>query len=309
MRDVDDEVRPDARSSDSHLGVDNELAGSMPLREPPAEVIRNAGGHGVLHSRLAMYFLRVVTLVVIFASWQLCADHGIVNKAFTSRPSDVWTAFWHNVAVNRSFWPLARVTLYETVVGYVAAVVIGVLVGILFYEVPLVERIGRPFMNAINSAPRLALAPLFVFWFGLGSLSQFVLVFSMVFFIILFNTYAGLGSCSRDYLQLARSLGVSRVRTFWSFTLRAAIPTIFAGLQLGLIFGLLAAVAGEMFNGSGGLGYELQFAMTTYRTETFFAALLFLILISVLISGLMRLLEMRLLRWQRAEYRGLRRQI
>ena len=131
------------------------------------------------------------------------------------------------------------------------------------------------------------------------------LVVSIVFFIILINTYAGLQSTHRDMLVLAQTLGAGRLKTLWTFVIPSAVPTIFAGLQLGLTYALLSAVVGEMLTGGDGLGAQLALDLAAYRTADFFAELLMLAVVATVLSSAMQMLEAYLLRWRQYELRGL----
>lgn len=242
-------------------------------------------------------------LAVLLAAWQAVAEFGVVPEIFISKPTAIVASLWINLLYGHMLLDLA-VTVYETLIGFFFSAALGMLVGVVLYQAPRVNLVVRPFLTGLNNLPRLALAPLFVLWFGLDTSSRVALVFSVVFFIIVFNTYAGLQNASRDHLLLARTLGASRVQLFTKFILPSAVPTIFAGLQLGLTYSFLTAVVGEMLSGAVGLGAQLQITLATYRTDDFFAALLLLAIVATALSGLMRLIESRLLHWQQFEQGG-----
>lgn len=264
-----------------------------------------AGRKRRLHQRRGLVTaLQLAVVAALLASWELSVELGLAKELFVSKPTAVGAALVANVTSD-DFGHHLAVTLYETLGGFVIAAVAGVLVGLFFYRVPLFEAVLRPFLTAFNNLPRLALAPLFVLWFGLGSTSRIVLVVSVSFFMVLFSTYAGLQNANRDHLLLAKTLGAGQFTLFRRFVLPSAVPPIFAGLQLGLTYAFLAAVVGEMLTGSTGLGAQLQIALSAFRTDDFFAVLLFLVIIATMLSGFMRLLERRILRWRRYEMRGL----
>ncbi|WEX12059.1 ABC transporter permease [Chelativorans sp. AA-79] len=242
-------------------------------------------------------------LLVLLAAWQAIAEFGVVPEIFISKPTSILVSLWNNVVFGRMLLDLV-VTVYETLVGFFISSAVGMVVGVILYQAPRVNLVVRPFLTGLNNLPRLALAPLFVLWFGLDTSSRVALVFSVVFFIIVFNTYAGLQNAIRDHLLLARTLGASRFQLFVKFILPSAVPTIFAGLQLGLTYSFLTAVVGEMLSGAVGLGAQLQITLATYRTADFFAALLLLAIVATVLSGLMRLAERRLLRWRQFEQGG-----
>jgi NitT/TauT family transport system permease protein len=252
---------------------------------------------------VAVRVLQFLVIVALFGSWQLLAATKVLNPSFVSEPSEFFPSFWHGV-VSGSLLSLMGATLYATFVGFAAAAILGLVAGYLFAEFKVLDMVARPFMTGFNSVPRIALAPLFVLWFGLGSLSVIVLIVSLSFFIVSFNTYAGLQSCSRDHLLLARTLGAGRFVRFTKFVLPSATPAIFAGLQLALTYAFLGAVVGEMLQGSQGLGGYLALQMGTFETTGFFGGLTLLIIVALIVAGVVRGVEKYLLRWKAYELRG-----
>lgn len=246
--------------------------------------------------------LRALLLVVITGGWELAARMEWVDPVFTSRPTQIFHAFL--TTLSGDLIPALRVTLFETLVGFAMASLVGFLLGCALYQFRVFDRVVQPFLTAFNSLPRIALAPLFVLWFGLGAASRIALVFSLVVFIVISNTYAGLHQGDRDYLMLGRQLGARGLTKFRFFVLPAAVPTLFAGLQLGLVYAFLGAVAGEMLSGSGGVGASLSTALASFHTDVFMANLVALVVVTVAFGALMKLVERRLLRWQRHELRG-----
>jgi NitT/TauT family transport system permease protein len=196
-------------------------------------------------------------------------------------------------------------TLTETVIGFAIASVAGLLVAIAFYFWPLAERVFRPYMIAANNMPRLALTSLFVLWLGVGTWSHIVLVITMVFFVVLMNSYVGFTSTSRDNLILAKVLGASRIQLFTRFLLPGAVPGIFVGLQLGLTYSFMGAVIGEIITGGTGLGALISTYQATFDTAKVFADLLLMAIVATILSTLIRAVEVRLLGWRRHELRGL----
>lgn len=251
-----------------------------------------------------MWPLQVAVLILLVAVWEIVVEAGVMQELYVSKPSAIAAAFRDGVVSGALLTDL-KVTLYETVVGFALATVTGIAVGLVLSQLPLLNAVFRPFFTAFNNLPRLALAPLFVLWFGLGSASKIVLVVSLCFFIVMFNTYAGLQNANRDHLLLAKTLGARRMTLFRKFVLPSAVPTIFAGLQLALTYAFLSAVVGEMLSGSTGLGASMQLALTSYRTADFFAALILLVIVATTFSGIMRIIERKQLHWKSYEMQGL----
>lgn len=249
------------------------------------------------------YVAQLTAVVILFGSWELVAQVKVLNPNFVSEPSQFFPAFWDGIS-HGQLLSLMGTTLYATLVGFALAAILGLIMGFVMAEFNAVDVVARPLMNAFNSLPRVALAPLFVLWFGLGGTAAVALVVSLGFFIVAFSTYAGLQSASRDLLLLSRTLGASRWTRFWKFILPAAAPSIFAGLQLNLTYAFLGSVVAEMLTGSQGIGGYLAETLNTFQTTNFFGALVLLALIAVVLGGAMRWLERYWLRWRTFELAG-----
>jgi NitT/TauT family transport system permease protein len=253
--------------------------------------------------RALVLTVQVVFIVVVVAAWQLSARQGWVDRLFTSDPSDIVTKFW--TALNAGgLWGALGTTLYETLVGFAVAVALGTLTGVALYLSPVLRSAAQPFIAAANSLPRLALAPLFVIWFGVGSMPHIILVITVVYFIIVINTSAALQNCSRDHLLLAKTLGVSKYQLFTKFMIPSAAPTLFAGYQLGMSYAFLSAVIAEIITGGSGLGADISVYQTQYNTTYLFDDLILMCIVASLLSGLMTLAERRVLAWRQLEFRG-----
>jgi NitT/TauT family transport system permease protein len=144
-----------------------------------------------------------------------------------------------------------------------------------------------------------------VLWLGVGTWAHVALIVTMVFFVVLLNTYSGFASCDRDYLLLAKVLGASRRKLFGSFLFPQAIPAIFVGLQLGLTYSFMGAVIGEIITGGSGLGALISTYASTYDSAGIFADLLVIAIVATALSALIKVIESRLLGWRRHELRGL----
>ena len=171
-------------------------------------------------------------------------------------------------------------------------------VGLAFVRWPSLERFAEPYFSALNVMPRIALAPLFILWFGLGLGSKIAVGFSLTFFIVLSATVAGIRGVSPDHVTLCRTLGARATTTFFQVTLPGAVPVIFSGLRLGLIYALLGVIGAEIIASEKGLGQWLAYLSSTFDVNGVMALLLVLALLGVAIVRLMTWLEKRLLHWQ-----------
>ncbi len=246
---------------------------------------------------LSVWVWRIAVIVVLLGIWQYAADAGWVNKFFISSPSDVG-AFLFNNLYKAAFWADVWITVQETLWGFAIAGILGVLVAFVLVQSKLLRDVLDPILNFLNSLPRVAFAPLFVAFFGLGMMSKIVLAFSLCFFIVLNGALTGLGSIDPDLRLLTRQLGANRVQYFVKLVVPNALPSIFAALRLSLIYGFLAVVVGEMIGSNRGLGQQIAYYSGVLRTDAVFALLFVLGVIATVAVELLRKIESYLLRWQ-----------
>jgi len=245
-----------------------------------------------------MWLARIVALLAFGAVWELTARLGLINPLFIGNPSGILAFFFKGLFVTQELVVHLLWTLAGTLAAFVLGSVTGILVGLLFVAYPKVEQFIDPIFAGLNALPRIALAPLFLLWFGLGISSKIALGFSLTFFIVLSSTVAGARSVNSDHLMLADTLGASSTQIFRRITLPSAVPTVFSGLRLGLIYALLGVIAGEIIAAQHGLGQSLTFLAGTFQINGVFAVLLLLALLGMSLTWIMTAVEARLLRWR-----------
>lgn len=231
------------------------------------------------------------------AIWELLARMGQINILFFSYPSMICKALLEGIKGDMITNDV-RYTVIAAFVGFLFATIAGVIVAFALSQLPYCARLLRPFFTGLNSLPRVALAPLFILWFGIGLTSHIVMAASLTFFVVFANTTAGIESIDQDHLLLSRLQGATRWQTFWLFVVPSALPSLFVGLELGFIFAMLGTVSGEMIAGEHGLGVRLQRDAGIFNTAGYFATLFVLIVISSILIMMFHFLKSYFLRWQ-----------
>ena len=238
-----------------------------------------------------------VFIAALIGLGELAAVQRWIDPTFFGQPTGVARFLWNHLGTAKLWgdlgWTMAGV-LISFVLGSVAAFA----VGLMFVRWPALERFADPYFNALNVMPRIALAPLFILWFGLGLGSKVAVGCSLTFFIVLSATVAGIRGVSQDHVTLCRTLGARASTTFFQVTLPSAVPVIFSGLRLGLIYALLGVIGAEIIASERGLGQWLAYLGATFDINGVMALLLLLALLGVAIVRLMTWLEKRLLHWQ-----------
>jgi NitT/TauT family transport system permease protein len=255
-----------------------------------AMIIRSARAQ-----RLIGHTLFIVLFIVI---WEQAAARGLLEPTFFGRPSGIASYLWKGFVTEGRLWIELSYTLLSTGISFLGGSLCAIAVGLVFMEFPRVHRAAEPYFTLLNAMPRIALAPLFLLWFGLGIGSKIAVGFSLTFFIVLSATVAGIRSVDPDQFALSRALGATPSQIFFKVTLPSAVPTIFSGIRLGLIFALLGVVGAELIAAEHGLGQTMAYLQATFSMDGVMALLLLLALLGLGATALMSWLERALLAWQ-----------
>ena len=189
-------------------------------------------------------------------------------------------------------------TLRNLALGLAAGLLLGIAVAYAFAKLPRMAAIVEGPLVVLQTAPKIALAPLFLVWFGLGATAKVVLVFSLVFFPVLVGAYTGFKSLDSRLGDLARLCRLTALQRFLHVELPAALPDVFAGLKVGVVQALVGAILGEWMAGQDGVGYLMTFAAATYKTPLLFASVAVTVALGVTMHVIVGLSEARLLAWK-----------
>jgi NitT/TauT family transport system permease protein len=245
-----------------------------------------------------IFAARLLFLVAILAIWQGAVAMGLADPAFVSTPASVAQSLW---LLFRDGGVVSSIgtTLLEIMIAFVASVVFGVASAVVLDRNNWLDRIISPFLTAFNSMPRIALGPLFILWFGIGIASKIALAFSLGYFIMLLSTLGGLKNVDRDLLLMSRLFGASELRLFRHVRFPWALPSIFAGLKLTLIYCSAGAIIGEMIAAKSGLGLLVQTFSGRFDVAGVMALILIVAFIVMTLTSLMDAIERRLLEWSK----------
>ena len=209
-------------------------------------------------------------------------------------PSAIARSLWQGLA-SGYLGPHLRTTALELLLGVAAGCTVGFLAGIALGEHPLLRRLLMPYVVASQVIPKLALAPLFVLWFGFGMTSTVVITALICFFPLLENTLTALQQVPPERLELFRMLGATRTQTLWRLKLPSGLPAILAGLRVAVVLALVGAVVGEFIGASKGLGALVIASQGTMDTALMFAVLALIAALGLVVYQATLLLERWLL--------------
>ena len=245
--------------------------------------------------------LRSVTAVVAFLlAWQFLVPLVNIPDYVLPLPSVIASRFAETFMLQVAS---LAVTAMTTLAGLAIALVVGVLLALLVVYVEGVKSVIMPFLAAFNSIPKIAIAPLFVIWFGLGVESKILLAFLLALFPIFVNSLTGLGEIEPDILDLARLAGGSRYRVFTMVRLMHAMPYITDALKVAFPLALVGSIVGEFIGGNRGIGQLVLSAQFNLDTALVFAALLSITLFTTAGIGLITMFERRFLKWRPSQHR------
>jgi NitT/TauT family transport system permease protein len=240
-------------------------------------------------------------LVVILASWEYGVRWLEVPTYILPPPSHIAVALWRGLnegLLSRGgYWLHAGVTLWEVLLGFFIGSGVGLLLGTIISQFRILEATLRVYIVAIQSLPKIALAPIIVLWFGFGLTSKVVIICLLTFFPLLVTSMAGFKAVDVERLELMRSLGANSWQIFWKVRLPSALPYIFAGLDMAAVFAVVGAVVGEFVGAQRGLGTLILSMNSQMDTAGTFSVFIILALVGVVLHKGLRLVERRLLFW------------
>ncbi len=234
--------------------------------------------------------------IAILLTWQGVSGR-LVDNFFISNPLDVgrrligWT-------LDGSIFIHLWATVYATMLGFIIGAVIGAVLGIWLGISKFASRLLNPYLNALNALPKVALAPLFVLWFGLGIESKVALAASLVLFLVFLNTFAGVRQVDQDLIDGARLMRATRMQVVTKVIVPSALSWLFAGLRVSVPYALIGAVLGEMIASNRGLGYLVQFSGAQFDTAGVFAVLIVIALLAMVLNFVVDIVQNRMEGWR-----------
>ena len=277
----------------------------------------------------SVWFWQALICVVVLSIWQWGYDlptslpwlvPDMLDPYFISKPSDIFQNFlvlsclksklgawngWFNgdfakcmARTDNNLWVATSVTLKNTFFGFITGVTSGFAAGLILGRSDRLSAIFQPFITAVNSIPRIALAPIIVLAFGIGDTSKIVTSWIVVVFLVFFNTFEGARSIDEGFINAARLLGA----TEWQITRTVVIPStmawVFASLSPAISFALIGVIVGEFIGAERGIGRLIMESEARGEASGMMVAVIVLMLVGVVLTTLIRRLQSYLLRWQ-----------
>jgi NitT/TauT family transport system permease protein len=254
-----------------------------------------------MRKRTDLYYwtLRALLLVAILAVWEF-ASGPLIPTFMISKPSLIFDVLLEWTEDGRIFFH-AAITAVEAFSGFVVGSILGMTIGLLLGRIEALAKVIEPFIVAFNSLPKIALAPLFILWFGIGLDMKVALTATIVFFLVFYNTYTGVKAVSPELEAIMKLMGAKEIDVLKKVVIPSAVTWVFAGLRISVPYALIGAIVGELIAANRGLGFLLSSSAGQFQTAGVFAALVAITLLSFMLNALVDVLANKTTPWLREQ--------
>ncbi|CCE09065.1 Binding-protein-dependent transport systems inner membrane component [Bradyrhizobium sp. STM 3843] len=248
---------------------------------------------------LGRAFLQALAVIAFFFVWEVGVRLGVVSAFLVGSPlgifQNAFRMFFSGELISDTW-----TTLFEALLGFVIGTIIGSLLGLALWYSVFVARLVEPFIVAINSVPKIALAPIVVLWFGTGLVSKVALSVSLTAIVALIAAYQAAKDADPDLQSLLISMGADKHQVFFKAVVPSTLPAIIATFRINIGFGLVGAVVGEFISSQRGLGHLIYTASSLYDLNTVWVGLFTLMIVGFLLYYVIDLIERTSLPWKQA---------
>jgi ABC-type nitrate/sulfonate/bicarbonate transport system, permease component len=255
----------------------------------------------ITRNRLAfrtVHFLIGMTVpLAVLVIWQIASSNGWVNAVLIPPPKDIVDEFGRMLSSGELLTNL-RISAGRALLGFLIGGGLGLAAGLWVGFSLKAERLLDPSLQLLRTLPHLAVAPLFILWFGFGETSKILLIAKGAFFPLYVNTFLGVRSVDRNLFDVARVLQFTRWQTITKLILPASLPSLFLGVRLSIAVSWLGLVVAEMMGSSSGIGYIINDARSFSLTSVIFVGIIVFAVVGKVTDSLVKLAENRLLRWR-----------
>jgi NitT/TauT family transport system permease protein len=271
----------------------------MSAQQPDLVLADTTPRRRMLSERTIINLLRLAILAALLGSWQF-ASGPLIPAFFVSSPTAILSRLWTWIANGQLFFHMS-ITATEAALGFLFGSLLGIAAGVLLGRREFLARLLDPFIMTIYSLPKVALAPLFILWIGIGMDMKVIFTAMIVFFLVFLNTYTGVRNVSRELISILRLMGANERQVLQRVVLPSAITWVFAGLKISVPYALIGAIVGELMASNKGLGALLVRAQGEFDTAGVFASLVAIMFLAIMSNGLVKFLERKLMPWKEVE--------
>lgn len=222
----------------------------------------------------------VAALIAVIILWQLIVDFRKIPEYVIPSPKDICLTL---ISEFGTIMQNTKVTIYESLVGFFIAIIFAFILAIIMDSFQIVRKALYPIIVISQTIPTIAIAPLFIIWFGFGPLPKIIVVVITCFFPIVISLIDGFEKIDKDYINLFRSMKASRIQIFYHLKLPSAMVNLFSGIKIACTYMIMAAVIGEWLGGDGGIGVYMVRAKNAYALDKVFASIVVIVIISIVL--------------------------
>lgn len=241
----------------------------------------------------------IYTLVCILI-WQAYTQIGNIPAFILPSPGNVWSEL-KNLAFSGELLAHLAYTARNILIGFTIGVVAGSFLGFVIQKSWILDAASSPFLVLLQAMPKIAIAPLFVLWFGFGITSQVILIISLAFFPVLTNVRSGLNNINPQYKELSQILKLNRSEYLRKVEIPSILPDLFTGAKIGLLDAMTGAILAEFITANKGLGYLLVYGNATYKTSILVASIVVIVAFGLLLYSCTEVLERKLIFWRQSQ--------
>lgn len=247
-----------------------------------------------MNPKTKRYLLSALTLVGFFLLWEVICLASGVSDLVLPRPSQIAVVLWQKFPL---LWPHTVQTLYTTVVGFALGVLVGVVIGVIIGSSRLAYDVAYPLLVGFSSIPKVAVVPIFVVWFGSGTVPAILTSLVISIFPVVVNVATGLATTEPELEDVLKVLGASKRDILWNVGLPRALPYLFASLKIAITLSFVGTVLSETVAANKGIGNVMMIASGNFDVPLVFAGLFILAVLGVLLYAISAYIEGRLTGW------------
>ena len=241
-----------------------------------------------------------VSIGVFVLAWFIYVTVKEVPQYILPRPAEVWKSLV-GMFTDGTVYPHLWATASEVVIGFIIGSILGMALGYLFVKIDVLRTALMPYLIFFQTAPKIALVPLFVVWFGIGIVSKIILIITMVLFPVLSGMMLGLDSIPKEAKDLMKVLKASKWQIFTKIEMQYSLPALFSSFKIGIIQAVIGAIVAEWMSGKVGLGYILTYSSSTYDTPALLAGIIVTIVLGIATYEIVNIFENKALYWHESK--------
>lgn len=237
----------------------------------------------------------IATLIVAIIIWESIVDLKNIPQYIIPSPKDIFETLISEFGV---IMQNAKITIYEALVGFVISIIFAFILAVIMDSFEIVKKALYPILVISQTIPTIAVAPLFIIWFGFGPMPKIVVVVITCFFPIVISLMDGFEKIDKDYINLFTTMKASKLQIFYHLKLPSAMVNLFSGLKIACTYMIMAAVIGEWLGGDNGIGVYMVRAKNAYALDKVFASIIVIVVISILLIYIVDFIGKRIIHWK-----------